>query len=62
MFLTSLYLQLKTLWEVITFAPKKYIKKYSQKYAKEYIDESITIRTIYVSESDEESSGGSYAL
>ena len=62
MFLTTLYIQLKTLWDVISYAPKKYIKKYSQQYTKEYIEKSITLKTIYVSETDEESSGGSYIL
>ena len=40
MFLTQLYIKLKTLWEVITFPQKYYAKKYAKKYVTEYIEQS----------------------
>ena len=36
MFLTSLSMKIKQLWEIIVYPSKYYAKKYAKKYAKEY--------------------------
>ena len=43
MFLTSLSMTIKQIWEMIVFPSKYYAKKYAKRYAKEY---SRTIDTM----------------
>ena len=43
MFLTSISMKIKQLWELIVFPSKYYAKKYAKKYAKEYSKTNETI-------------------